>query len=91
MNKIKMGADEFMLHARKNKYASETPNNIISKVVWQKIQKLDPSAIKVEEDQECFWGFETDNTDDKGLPKTADQFEFDKQILPAVFSYIESL
>ena len=45
----------------------------------------------IEYDRECLWGEHADNVSPDKLPKTASQFEFDRDKLPALYDYLDSL
>ncbi len=39
----------------------------------------------------CLWGDNTPNTNPEILPKTASQFEFQRNLLPALYSFLETV
>ena len=83
---IRMGNDEFILYIRKQ-YECRENNKELGKKIWSIILQLDLDARQVMEDEPCCWGDEQPN----GLPKTATQFEFNREILPALFTRLDEI
>ena len=81
---IKMGNDEFILYVRKQnstcKYDTKKLGELICK--WLK-EHAGLEDKNIEYDRECLWGEHADNVSPDKLPKTASQFEFDRDKLPA--------
>lgn len=87
---IKMGNDEFILYCRKQHRGDDKSTAQLGKLIWEWIRdKAD--GKKVGKRENCEWGDEADNVSAAGLPYTATQFEFDRDKLPALYSYLDSL
>lgn len=86
-----MGNEEFILYIRKTSKTCTLVNNDLGKKIWEWILLKDKSAIEVTKDEPCLWGDNTPNTDPRGLPKTASQFEFDRSILPELYAFLDKL
>lgn len=89
---IKMGNDEFILYVRKHnkesKYETKKLGELICK--WLK-EHAGLEEKEIEYDVECFWGEQANNVAPDKLPKTAAQFVFDRDILPALYDYLDTL
>ena len=89
---IKMGNDEFILYVRKQnstcKYDTKKLGELICKWLKEHAGLVDKN---IEYDRECLWGEHADNVSPDKLPKTASQFEFDRDKLPALYDYLDSL
>ena len=88
---IKMGNDEFILYIRKNNPNCKIDNKPLGRKIWEWILANDPDAKEIREDMPCLWGDNTPNTKPEILPKTATQFEFRRNLLPELFSFLDSL
>ena len=93
--KIVMGNDEFILYIRKQQHPNyETSTQNLGRKIWLWIKEHDLLAKKnPEKDIPCFWeSLEgAKNIDKEILPKTATQFEFDRNILPQLYDYLDTL
>lgn len=91
--KIRMGNDEFILYIRKSYPSCKTPNPRLGKLIWQWLQSRDPSALQVgaEGGQLCIWEASSSFVSDTGLPRTAQQFEFDRSLLADLYTFLDSL
>lgn len=87
--KITMGNDEFILYIRKKTSNCSFSNDQLGKMIW--IWLRDRGASKTEEDRNSEWGKDADNINKDGLPKTATQFEFDREMLPDVYNYLDEI
>lgn len=89
---IKMGNDEFILYVRKHnkesKYETKKLGELICK--WLK-EHAGLEEKEIEYDVECLWGEQANNVAPDKLPKTAAQFVFDRDILPALYDYLDTL
>ena len=84
---IKMGNDEFILYVRKHhesKYDTKKLGELICK--W-----LKEHAGLEEKNIECLWGEQAKNVAPDKLPKKASQFVFDRDYLPALYDYLDTL
>lgn len=92
-NTIRMGNDEFILYIRKSYPACKTPNPRLGKLIWQWLQGRDPSAVQVgaEGGEPCVWEATGSFVSDTGLPRTAQQFEFDRSLLADLYTFLDSL
>ncbi len=88
---IKMGNDEFILHIRKNNSLCKTDNKVLGQKIWKWILAKDSNAKEIKNDVPCLWGTNTPNTNPEILPKTATQFEFQRSLLPQLYSFLETL
>lgn len=88
-NQIKMGNDEFILYIRKNTTSCSLTNDQLGKQIWQWLKSK--GATKVQEDKPCFWETHGASIDAELLPKTSAQFEFDRALLPELFTYLDEL
>jgi hypothetical protein len=86
---IIMGNEEFILYIRKKSKVCSIANDQLGKIIWNWLQSK--GATKIEEDKPCLWGKFADKVDELGLPKTATQFEFDRALLPELFSHLDEL
>lgn len=89
MKRIKMGNDEFILYIRKRGVCS-LRNNLLGKMIWEWIRD-NANGIQVGTRKNCEWGEEADNVDPKVLPYKATQFEFDRDKLPELYDFLDSL
>lgn len=91
-DRVRMGNDEFILHIRKNWPECQTNNRVLGKRIWEWIQ-AHAAGVKLFEvnEQPCKWGSQASNIDERGLPKTATQFEFDLIALPDLFRLLAVL
>ena len=86
---IKMGNDEFILYLRKKTIPCKIKNDRLGRLIWEWLR--DRGAVKTVEDQLCYWGDSTPNTNDSGLPKSATQFEFDRCHLIELYDFLDKL
>jgi hypothetical protein len=91
MSNITMGNDEFILYIRKYYPTCNIKNKYIGRKIWEWIQNNDPNAELFKEDRPCLWQSSTINISEDKLPKTAAEFVFDRKLLPALYSYIDSI
>lgn len=91
--KIIMGNDEFILYTRKQYPNCKIKTIDLGRFIWEWIIEHDHHAKQVIEDMPCLWETKTGakNIDEKKLPKTATQFEFDRTLLPELYSYLDEL
>lgn len=91
--RIEMGNDEFILYLRKRYPANQIPNNQLGKRIWQWIRDQSPTSEKRTEETgaACLWGTSGAFVGDTALPATAAQFEFDRELLPALYSFLDVL
>ena len=94
-NTIRMGNDEFILYMRKNYPDCKTPNPRLGKLIWQWLRSQTPAGVKVgtEGGELCIWDMTGAHASDTGvgLPRTAQQFEFDRALLPTLYTFLDSL
>lgn len=88
-----MGNDEFILYIRKRYPLCNIATDDLGKRIWVWILEKDKSAVQDKEDVPCLWASNTGdkNIDRLRLPKAATQFEFDRNILPDLYSYLDEL
>lgn len=87
---IKMGNDEFILYCRKQHKGDDKSTAQLGKMIWEWIRDY-AGGKKVGKRENCEWGEEADNVSASGLPYTATQFEFDRNYLPALYDYLDTL
>ena len=89
--KIIMGNDEFILYIRKNFTECITSTASLARSIWIWLKKNDPTAKKVEKGRPCIWGGEGKFVSADQLPKSATQFKFNVNLLPALYEYLNEL
>jgi len=85
-----LGSDEMILHIRKSKRTCALDNDKLGAAIasWLRQRGVgNPLAEKVE----SYWGTEGDFVAADKLPKTAAQWEFDRTLLPDLYTFLESL
>lgn len=93
MNKrIRMGNDEFILYVRKHNKQCSLSTNILGKLIceWLK-EKANLKECDIQHDVDCLWGKNADNVSNDLLPYKASQFVFDRDCLPSLYDYLDSL
>ena len=88
--KIKMGNDEFILYVRKQNPNCTLKNEQLGKVIWLWLEK-EACGKQIGKRVNCEWGEIANNVSADKLPYTATQFEFDRDKLPALYDYLDSL
>ncbi len=91
--KIKMGNDEFILYIRKNHEKCSTSNDRLGRLIWEWIKEHDVTAEQLNNGNSelCFWGVTAANIDETKLPKTATQFQFERNLLPELYDHLDAL
>lgn len=86
-----MGNDEFILYIRKTS-GCKIPTDQLGKAIWIWLRDNDAKKYPTEMtcEIECLWGAEADNVSELGLPKTATQFIFDRDLLPKLYDFLDS-
>lgn len=87
---IIMGNDEFILYIRKRYPNCSIPNNTLGKLIWARVQLLDSHAESLEDD-DCYWGKRGNFINTVRLPKSAEQFQFHRSILPEIYNYLDEI
>jgi hypothetical protein len=89
---IKMGNDEFILYIRKNYTRCKITNPILGKRIWQWIKRESPvNARIIQKSKLCYWAKKDCFFSDFGLPETATQFSFSRDILPRLYCFLDEL
>jgi hypothetical protein len=91
-NKITMGNDEFILYIRKKEKKCSLTNDQIGLYIWLWILKHSKNIDKEKDiihDVSCEW-FNKSQVAYNKLPKTSSQMTFDRDLLPRLYSYIDS-
>ncbi len=88
---IVMGNDEFILYVRKHNRNCKLQNNELGKKIWEKVKELDPNAKVVAEDKASYWDLHAVMVAPDKLPKTSDQMEFDRNILPGIYDFLDKV
>lgn len=97
MSKIKMGDDEFILYIRKNYPNCTMLNNTLGSLISKWFKDRSVFVEDRNRDILCHWntrddgGNKLDKVDGLLLPETATQFEFDRGLLPQLYSYLDQL
>lgn len=86
---IQMGNDEFILYIRKSSTICSITNDKLGKNIWKWLQER--GAVIIEENKPCTWGESAKNIDKQLLPKTAAQFEFNRELLPELYNYLDEI
>ena len=87
-----MGNDEFILYIRRHNRGCKLYNDDLGRKIWDQIKNvLDPNAIIVAENRAAQWDVNGTEVARDKLPKTAAQFEFDRAILPELFTFLDQL
>jgi hypothetical protein len=87
---IKMGNDEFILYVRKQNLTCKLKNDRLGRTIWEWIRD-NADGKQIGKRKGCEWGEEADNVDADKLPYTATQFEFDREKLPELYDFLDSL
>lgn len=88
---IVLGNDEFLLYIRKQYRNCRTTNDTLGRQIWIWLRNVDSAARKVQEEP-CYWSSAAaDFLDAQRLPRTATQFEFDRNVLPELYGYLDEL
>lgn len=90
MSKIVMGNDEFILYIRKQNKKCELTNDRLGRLIWEWLRDQ-AHGKELENNIDCLWGKNADNVGEKSLPYKATQFEFDKDKLPYLYDYLNTL
>ena len=90
MSTIQMGNDEFILYVRKHTSSDKsTPD--IGKKIWEWLLARKCGAVQIAQDMPCVWGNAGDFIKSDYLPKTATQFQFDRSVLPELYTFLDDL
>jgi transcriptional regulator with XRE-family HTH domain len=91
--KIRMGNDEFILYIRKNYPNCTMGNERLARLIWEWIDNCDTPAEKIHDGKSvpCLWGASATMIDESKLPKTAQQFQFERKHLPKLYDYLDAL
>jgi DNA-binding XRE family transcriptional regulator len=89
---IIMGNDEFILYIRKQHPDNQRNNQNLAKKVWRWLQRHDEHATKhTPRSIPCIWGDTAQNRGNQHLPTSATQFEFDRNLLPALYTMLDNI
>jgi transcriptional regulator with XRE-family HTH domain len=88
-SRIRMGNDEFILYIRKTSDC-QLINTVLGKRIWIWLRD-NADGVKLVEDQPCRWGSIGGFIGERGLPKTATQFEFRTDALPDLYRFLDQL
>lgn len=92
MGRMNFGNDEAILYIRKNYPECKIDNKALGKMIWEWLQRNANGKKLFDGDpQNCYWGGEGDFVDELKLPKTATQFEIDREKLPELYTYLDYL
>lgn len=91
MLSIQMGNDEFILYIRKRKHNAHGGRSTadLGRKIWLWLKAK--GASKIASSQACHWGNLGPFINPCDLPKTATQFEFDKGLLPQLYTFLDTL
>jgi hypothetical protein len=86
-----MGNDEFILYVRKQNKGCKLYTQKLGKLIANEIKKLDPNTKQLEPIEKCKWGSSGKHVTSDNLPKDAHQFQFNRNILPDLYNFLDSL
>ncbi len=86
---IKMGNDEFILYIRKKTNVCSLGNKVIGRKIWDWLEPRGATKTK-KQPQHAYW-IKAEKVEEYMLPEHATQFEFDRAILPELYSYLDEL
>jgi hypothetical protein len=89
MPPIQMGNDEFILYIRKRRLGQGRTTAELGRRIWEWLRIR--GGRKVVDHEPCRWGDTPPAVAADDLPKTATQFEFDRALLPDLYSYLDTL
>lgn len=91
--RIQMGNDAFILYIRKNHKGCNTTNDRLGRLIWEWIEKRDETAKQLNDGKSvpCFWSDSGAHIGETELPKTATQFEFERNLLPELYNHLDEL
>ncbi len=89
MPNIHMGNDEFILYIRKHNPSGGKSTADLGKTIWLWLE--DKGAWQVVRSQPCRWGNLGPFIAPDDLPMTATQFEFDRGLLPELYTFLDTL
>jgi transcriptional regulator with XRE-family HTH domain len=91
--KITMGNDEFILYIRKIHTYCTTSNDRLGRLIWEWIEKRDATAKQLNDGKSmpCSWTDTGAHIGETKLPKTATQFEFERNLLPELYDHLDAL
>ncbi len=87
--KIKMGNDEFILYIRKWHPECKTITSQLGKSIWLWLDAN--GATKCQPKSKHSYWDKSDKVNKDMLPADATQFEFDRNLLPKLYDYLDSL
>jgi len=89
---IQMGNDEFILYIRKKNDKCSLTNDQLGKMIWIWLMNKKHKGQKVNDKPEpAIWGDTAKNVSENGLPKSATQFKFNRNLLPELYNYLDEL
>lgn len=83
---MKIGADEIILHLRKNHLSDKVSNEVLGKKIAEIIRNLGGELL--EKDVPVQWGHEK-NVGRENLPKTAAQYEIAEEKLGIIYQKLK--
>ena len=91
--RIQMGNDEFVLYIRKNHTKCTTSNDRLGRLIWEWIEQRDATAKQLNHGKSmpCSWTDTGAHIGENKLPKTATQFEFQRDVLPELYDHLDAL
>lgn len=84
-----MGNDEFILYIRKWHPDCTTPTTELGKSIWLWLEKRGAKKCPIKPIH-SYWD-KSEKVNKDMLPENATQFEFDRSILPELYSYLDEL
>lgn len=91
--RIRMGNDELILYIRKNHTNCATSNDRLGRLIWEWIEESDATAKQLNDGKSmpCSWTDTGAHIGETKLPKTATQFEFERNLLPKLYDHLDAL
>ena len=91
MLNIQMGNDEFILYIRKHNQPNGRSTADLGKRIWLWLEAKGAQKVLGGQDQACRWGNLGPFVAADDLPMTATQFEFDRRLLPDLYTFLDTL
>jgi bacitracin transport system permease protein len=90
-NSIVMGEDDFLLYMYKQRVSCVNNLDSFNQKIWNWLEKNVSNVRIVEKNKECLWFDYHFKNNSSVLPMSANQFEFDRRILPDLYTFLDEL
>ncbi|MBN2240327.1 MAG: hypothetical protein JW712_11190 [Dehalococcoidales bacterium] len=88
---IVIGNDELILYVRKHNPTCKLHNDELEQKISGQIKSLDPDARIVQEGKASYWDLHGVSVSRDKLPMTTNQFEFNRDILPKLYDFLDQV